>query len=74
MCCLIQLYLCFGYMCLLRKAEFLIFVSSKSLLCTEVQSLNSLLQIPLRAALGLDLDTLYPLGLKRDPGAHYPKI
>ena len=55
------------YMCLLRKAEFLIFVSRKSLLYTEVQSLNRWLQILIRAALGLDLDTLNPFGANKGP-------
>ena len=50
------------YMCLLRKV-----VSRKSLLYTEVQSLNSLLQILIRAALGLGLDTLNPLGATKGP-------
>jgi len=55
------------YMRLLRKAEFLIFVSRKSLLYTEVQSLNTWLQILIRAALGLDLDTLNPFGANKGP-------
>ena len=52
-------------MCLLQKAEFLIFVSHKSSLCTEIQSLNSFFQFLRSAALGLDLDTLNPFGTNK---------
>ena len=55
------------YIVLLQKADFLISVSHKSLLCTEIQSLNSLLKILGSAALGLDLDTLNPSGANKGP-------
>ena len=55
---------------LLRKIGFLIITSRKSHLFTGVQSLKSLWQNSLRAALGLDLDSLTPiLGLKGHEGS-----
>jgi hypothetical protein len=59
-----------AYKCLLRKIGLLIITSRKSHLFTGVQSLKTLWQNPLRAALDLDLEPLTPiLGFKGPEGS-----
>ena len=68
MCCLTQLYCSLVYVFVTNGWDPDLYIPQVSPM-HRVQSLNSLLQILISAALGLDLDTLNPLVLLRDPRA-----